>query len=73
MTYEIQCRNTMGDAIFIETSERKAMRRAKVYAGDGLLGQARVDVRCAKAGDIPVNMRIGGYHLGADGKVRRVS
>lgn len=68
-TYEIQCHGTMGDALFIETSERKAMRRARAYAGEGLLGQARVDVRIME----PTFGRIGGYHLGADGKVRRVS
>jgi hypothetical protein len=61
----------MGDGLYVDGTQRGAMRRARVYAGQGYLGQARVDVR--KVLPDGTVEHLGGFVLGVDGKVAEVS
>jgi hypothetical protein len=61
----------MGDGIYVDGTQRGAMRRARVYAGQGYLGQARTEVRkVLPDGSVE---SLGGFVLGADGQVLEVS
>lgn len=68
-TYEIQCDNTMDNALFIETSKRKAEARAEEYAARGFIGSAAVHVVRVDA----FRTSLCAFYRGTDGKVRRVS
>lgn len=69
--YEINCTATMGDGLYVDGTQRGAMRRARAYVGQGHLGQARTDVqKVLPDGTVE---RLGGFALGADGRVTEVS
>lgn len=72
-TYEIRCSGgAMGNGTYLEPrSERKAKSRAKVYAGEGLLGQGYATVY--RVSGCTISGPIATYFLNKDGKVRALS